>query len=189
MSWGVTLIRARRFADARGWFEEAWSADRLAALGLDHGFVQDNLSLSHAPGTVRGLHFQRPPHAQAKLVRCITGAVFDVVVDLRAGSPTFGRALTVTLDAEAGDQLYVPVGFAHGFMTQKPETRVAYRVSAPYAPAAEGGLAWDDPALGVDWPDAGPPVLSDRDTIWPRLADADAPFAYDGVPMALMVVE
>jgi dTDP-4-dehydrorhamnose 3,5-epimerase len=185
MSLGVTLIRARRFADDRGWFEESFSAARLAALGLDHGFVQDNLSLSSASGTVRGLHFQRPPHAQAKLVRCVTGAVQDAVVDLRDGSPTFGRALTVRLDAETGDQLYVPVGFAHGFVTLKPDTRVAYKVSTPYAPQAEGGLAWDDPALALDGFQVDGAILSDRDRTWPALAQVGAPFAYDGRPMAL----
>lgn len=189
MALGVTLIRARRFADDRGWFEETWSEGRMAALGLDHGFVQDNLSLSRAPGTVRGLHFQRPPHAQAKLVRCVTGAIHDVVTDLRDGSPTFGRSLGVTLEAGTGDQLYVPVGFAHGFITLTPDTRVAYRVSAPYAPEAEGGLRWDDPALGIDWPEVGAVVLSDRDRAWPSLDQVGAPFAYDGRPMALEIVE
>ena len=188
MSLGVTLIRARRFADDRGWFEETFSGPRMAQLGLDHDFVQDNLSLSAAPGTVRGLHFQRPPHAQGKLVRCVTGAVHDVVVDLRDGSPTFGRALSVTLDADTGDQLYVPVGFAHGFMTLEPDTRVAYKVSAPYAPDAEGGLRWDDPALNVQWPQAGEPMLSDRDRAWPPLAGAGSPFVYDGRPMALEIL-
>ena len=188
MSLGVTLIRARRFVDDRGWFEEVWSAARLAALGVSDDFVQDNLSLSLAAGTVRGLHFQRPPQAQAKLVRCVTGAIHDVVVDLRDGSPTFGQALSVRLDADAGDQLYVPVGFAHGFMTLTPDTRVAYRVSTPYAPQAEGGLAWNDPALGLDWPQAVGTVLSDRDRAWPALADVGAPFAYDGRPLAVETV-
>lgn len=188
MSLGVTLIRARRFADDRGWFEESFSAVRFAALGLDHDFVQDNLSLSTAPGTLRGLHFQRPPHAQAKLVRCVTGAVHDVVVDLRDGSPTFGRGLSVTLDAGTGDQLYVPAGFAHGFMTLTPDTRIAYKVSAPWAPEAEGGLRWDDPALDLQWPSMGRPTLSDRDRDWPNLADVGAPFAYGGRPMALETV-
>ncbi|WP_333592011.1 dTDP-4-dehydrorhamnose 3,5-epimerase [Brevundimonas sp.] len=185
MSLGVTLIRARRFADGRGWFEESFSSARLAALGLDHDFVQDNLSLSRAPGTVRGLHFQRPPHAQAKLVRCVTGAVQDVVVDLRDGSPTLGQALMIRLDAETGDQLYVPAGFAHGFITLSADTRVAYKVSAPYAPQAEGGLAWNDPALGLDGFQVDGAVLSDRDRAWPSLAQVGAPFAYDGRPMAL----
>lgn len=185
MSLGVTLIRARRFADGRGWFEESFSAARLVALGLDHDFVQDNLSLSMSPGTVRGLHFQRPPHAQAKLVRCVTGAVDDVVVDLRDGSPTFGQALVIRLDAEAGDQLYVPVGFAHGFITLTADARVAYKVSAPYAPQAEDGLAWTDPALGLDKLQVAGAILSDRDRAWSPLAQIGAPFAYDGRPMAL----
>ena len=184
MSPGVTLIRARRFSDGRGWFEETFSDARMAALGLDHGFVQDNLSLSVTPGTVRGLHFQRPPHAQAKLVRCVTGAIHDVVIDLREGSPTFGRGLSMRLDAETGDQLYVPVGFAHGFMTLQADTRVAYKVSAPYAPDAEGGLRWDDPALDLDWP-METPILSDRDGRWPSLGDVGASFTYDGRPMTL----
>lgn len=185
MSLGVTLIRARRFADDRGWFEEVFSAARMAALGLDHDFVQDNLSLSATAGTVRGLHFQRPPHAQAKLVRCVTGAIHDVIVDLRDGSPTFGQSLSVSLDGETGDQLYVPAGFAHGFMTLRPDTRVAYKVSAPYAPDAEGGLRWDDPALNLHWPSVGEAVLSDRDRVWLSLAEVGAPFGYDGRPMAL----
>ena len=185
MSLGVTLIRARRFVDDRGWFEEVWSAARLAALGVSDDFVQDNLSLSLAAGTVRGLHFQRPPQAQAKLVRCVTGAVQDVVVDLRDGSPTLGQALMIRLDAETGDQLYVPTGFAHGFITLSADTRVAYKVSTPYAPQAEGGLAWNDPALGLDGFQVEGAVLSDRDRAWPPLAQVGAPFAYDGRPMAL----
>lgn len=189
MTLGLTLIRVRRFADARGWFEETYSDERMAQLGLDHGFVQDNLSLSLAAGTLRGLHFQRPPLAQAKLVRCVTGAIRDVVVDLRDGSPTYGQGLAVDLDAETADQLYVPVGYAHGFITLRPDTRVAYKVSAPYAPQAEGGLCWNDPALKLDWPMTGEPVLSERDAAWPSLAGVGAPFAYDGRPMTLEIAE
>lgn len=188
MTLGVTLIRARRFADDRGWFEESYSVNRMAALGLGHPFVQDNLSFSAVSGTVRGLHFQSRPHAQAKLIRCVTGAIHDVVVDLRDGSPTFGQALSVRLEAESGDQLYVPEGFAHGFMTLQPDTRVAYKVSAPYAPEAEGGLRWDEPRPGTDWPSPGPVTLSDRDRGWPPLAGVGAPFAYNGRPMALEIL-
>ncbi|MBX3478339.1 MAG: dTDP-4-dehydrorhamnose 3,5-epimerase [Brevundimonas sp.] len=188
MGLGLTLIRARRHADDRGWFQETYSPARLRALGLDHDFIQDNESLSRRAGTVRGLHFQRPPQAQAKLVRCLAGAIFDVAVDLRRGSPTFGRAVSATLEGASGDQLYVPVGFAHGFMTLTPDAVVAYKVSAPYAPDSEGGLAWDDPALALDWPEAGESVLSDRDRQWPRLSGIAPPFDYDGRPMALEIV-
>lgn len=189
MSAGPTLIAARRFEDARGWFTETWSAARLAAAGIDCAFVQDNQSFSVRAGTVRGLHFQGPPRAQAKLVRCLRGAIRDYVVDIRKGSPTFGRALSVTLDAAEGASLFVPTGVAHGFVTLADETEVAYKVSDVHAPALEGGLAWDDPALGLDWPVGGAAILSDRDRAWPGLDALDSPFEYDGVPFVLNRLE
>ena len=189
MTGGVIRLRTPRFGDDRGWFSETWSRARFHAAGIDCDFVQDNHSRSEAAGVVRGLHFQRPPYAQAKLVRCVRGAVLDVVVDLRAGSPTFGQHHAVELSAESGDQLFVPPSFAHGFVTLQPETEVVYKVSAPYAPALEAGLAWDDPDLSIAWPvAASEAVLTDRDRNWPRLRDLDTPFV-GATPMTLSVVD
>jgi dTDP-4-dehydrorhamnose 3,5-epimerase len=169
---GVKLLTPRRFGDARGWFCETWNRRVLADAGIDHDFVQDNQSLSRPVGTVRGLHFQLPPFAQAKLVRVLRGAILDVAVDLRRASPTYGRSVAVRLDAENGAQLYVPVGFAHGFCTLEPDTEVFYKVSAPYSAAHDRGLAWDDPALAVAWPvTAAQAVLSDKDRKQPTLAE------------------
>lgn len=180
MNGEVILLRTPRYGDARGWFSETWSRARFAVAGIDCDFVQDNQSWSEAQGVVRGLHFQRPPYAQAKLVRCLRGAILDVVVDLRAGAPSFGRAHAVELTAESGDQLFVPPFFAHGFVTLRPGTEVAYKVSAPYAPEHEAGLAWDDPDLEISWPvTADQAILADRDRAWPRLRDLDTPFRGD----------
>jgi dTDP-4-dehydrorhamnose 3,5-epimerase len=176
------LIRPKRFADARGWFSEVFNARRYAELGVDAAFVQDNHSMSREAGVVRGLHFQAPPHAQAKLVRCVAGRLYDVAVDVRAGSPTYGRWVGEELSAENGLQLFVPVGFAHGFMTLEPDTQVQYKTSDFYAPAAEGGVLWNDPALALPWPDLAP-ILSDKDLLLPRLADLNSPFAYEGAPL------
>lgn len=177
----VVLIRTPRFSDERGWFQEVWSRQRMAAFGLDYDFVQDNQSLSVTAGVVRGLHFQRPPMAQAKLVRCVRGAILDVVVDLRRGTPTYGQAYSVRLDDQSGEQLLVPPHFAHGFMTLMPDTEVAYKVTSPYAPDLEGGLAWDDPALKINWPLPQDQVqLSERDRLWPSLAAFESPFTGQG---------
>ena len=152
----VQLVPTRRFGDDRGWFSETYSAPALAAFGVRETYVQDNHSMSQPAGTLRGLHFQTPPHAQAKLVRCVRGAVFDVAVDLRLGSPTYGRWVAATLTAQNGLQLAVPAGFAHGFLTLEPETEIIYKVSALYAPAHDGGVLWSDPEIAVAWPLAGP---------------------------------
>lgn len=176
----VLLVEARRHADERGWFSETYSARRLGALGIDGDFPQDNQSWSRSAGTVRGLHFQRPPLAQAKLVACLRGRIFDVVVDLRVGSPSFGRSLTIEL-TDQGEQLFVPVGFAHGFVTLTDDVIVAYKVSALYDPAADAGLAWNDPALAIDWPvPADGPILSAKDAALPLLSGVVSPFVYDG---------
>lgn len=175
----VLLIRPRRFDDARGYFMETWSLDAFRKLGIEADFVQDNQSLSERPGTVRGLHFQTPPWAQAKLVRVLQGSVFDVVVDLRVGSPDYGKWCGVTLSAARPEQLYVPGGFAHGFVTLESNTVVAYRVNAPYAPECDGGIRWNDPALAIEWPfDMAAAVLSAKDAMLPLLSEFASPFVW-----------
>lgn len=173
----VLLITPRRFGDDRGWFCETYNRFKLAEQGLDLDFVQDNHSLSVPAGTVRGLHFQRPPHAQAKLIRVVRGAILDVAVDLRQGSRTFGQHVTARLDAAEGAQLLVPVGFAHGFATLEPDTEVIYKVTDRYAPDCDAGIRWNDQALGIDWgvqPDEA--TLSDKDAKLPPLSELDNPF-------------
>jgi dTDP-4-dehydrorhamnose 3,5-epimerase len=174
---GPLLISARRFGDARGVFTETYSRRDFAALGIAEEFVQDNQSVSTAIGTVRGLHFQLPPRAQAKLVRVLRGRVLDVAVDLRTGSPTRGRHIAAELSAENALMLYIPAGFAHGFVTREADTEVAYKVTDTYAPDCDRGLAWDDPALEIDWGVArDAATLSDKDRRWPGLADLGTPF-------------
>jgi dTDP-4-dehydrorhamnose 3,5-epimerase len=177
---GVLLLKPRYFNDARGYFVETYNQRAAQAAGLAAAFVQDNQAFSLKRGTVRALHFQVPPHAQAKLVRVLRGAVYDVAVDLRAGSPTYGRWTAVTLTAEGGEQIFVPHGFAHGYCTLEADTEVAYKVDDYYAPDCEQGLIWDDPTLAIDWPVAAPDaVLSDKDRKLPRFADFVSPFRYD----------
>jgi len=171
----VLLIEPVRFGDARGFFSEVWSHRAFAAQGLDVTFVQDNHSLSREAGVLRGLHFQRPPAAQGKLVRVVRGSILDVAVDIREGSPTYGRHVAVELSAANWRQLWVPRGFAHGFCTLEPDTEVLYKVDAHYDRAADAGIAWDDPALGISWP-VSAPVLSDKDRAAPRLSEIPAPF-------------
>ncbi len=184
MSNPVRIIEPRRHGDARGWFTETYNRDTFAALGITAVFVQDNHSVSVPAFTLRGLHFQTPPRAQDKLVRCIRGRIFDVAVDVRAGSPTYGRWVGAELSAENGRQLFVPVGFAHGFLTLEPDCEVTYKCSDTYAPEADGGIAWD--SAGIDWPiPAGAsPELSPKDKVQPPLAAFDSPFPYDGRPLA-----
>lgn len=177
---GLILIEPKRFGDHRGFFAETYSRQTYAALGVDVEFVQDNHSLSAAVGTVRGLHFQSPPHAQAKLVRCGRGAIFDVAVDIRRGSPTYGRWAGFALTAENGAQLYIPAGFAHGFATLEPDSEIVYKCSDYYVPEAEGALRWDDPTIGIDWPIIGDAILSDKDAKAPLLADLCSPFSFEG---------
>ena len=181
----VHLIHPRRHGDARGWFTETYNRDTFAGLGIDVTFVQDNHSLSAPAFTLRGLHFQTPPRAQDKLVRCIRGRIFDVAVDVRNGSPTYGQWVGAELSAENGHQLFIPTGFAHGFMTLEPDCEVTYKCSDTYAPANDGGIRWDDPAIGIDWPlPAGvTPELSGKDGVQPPLAGFDSPFPYDGRPL------
>ena len=178
---GVLILTPKRFGDARGFFSETWNRRALRAAGIDIDFVQDNHSLSLEAGTVRGLHFQAPPHAQAKLVRCGRGALFDVAVDLRRGSPGFGQWVGVELSFENARQLLIPAGFAHGFATRAPETEIIYKCSDYYAPESEGALRWDDPEIGIDWQlGARAPVLSDKDAAAPLWRDFDSPFTWEG---------
>ena len=182
----VQLVRPTRHGDSRGWFVEVYNREGFAKIGITCTFVQDNHSLSTPAYTLRGLHFQTPPRAQDKLVRCIRGRIFDVAVDIRKGSPTFGHWVGAELSAENGHQLFVPVGFAHGFATLEDNCEVSYKCSDTYAPANDGGIRWDDPAIGIDWPmPAGTmPELSSKDRVQPLLAEFDSPFAYDGCPLA-----
>lgn len=181
---GVRLLVPKRFADERGFFCETYARARFGEIGIPTEFVQDNYSLSYRRGVVRGLHFQTPPFAQAKLVRAGRGSFLDVVVDIRHGSPTFGRHITVQLDADAGTQIYIPDGFAHGFCTLEPNTEIIYKVSAPYAPEHDGGLAWDDPALAIDWPVRhSEAILSAKDRLLPRLQDLPVHFTHAGTEL------
>lgn len=169
---GVVVLSPKRFDDPRGFFSEVYNKRRYAEAGVTSDFIQDNHSRSGPVGTVRGLHFQRPPFAQAKLVRVLKGAILDVAVDLRRGSPTFGQHVAVELSASAWNQLFVPAGFAHGFCTLEPDTEVFYKVDAYYSAEHDGGILWNDPALDIPWPvSAGQAVLSDKDRRLPLLAD------------------
>jgi dTDP-4-dehydrorhamnose 3,5-epimerase len=166
----VKLLTPKKHGDARGFFSEVYNRRDLAAAGIEYDFVQDNHSLSSAPGVLRGLHFQSPPMEIAKLVRVLKGAIFDVAVDLRHGSPTYGQHVSVTLDDWT--QILIPPGFAHGFCTLEPDTEVFYKVSNYYSPEHDLGLRWNDPALGIDWPiGEAEAVLSEKDTRQPLLAD------------------
>ncbi len=168
----VKIIRADKLADRRGFLSEVYVRRAFVDHGLDFDFVQDNLVFSADPATLRGLHFQSPPFAQAKLVRVTHGRLLDVAVDLRKSSPTFGRHSAIELSAENWRQILIPVGFAHGYLTLEPDTEILYKVTNYYAPEHDRGLAWDDPALGINWGiDAERAILSDKDRKHPRLAD------------------
>ena len=178
---GVAIITPARFGDHRGFFSESWNRARMAEAGVEIDFVQDNHSLSGKAGTVRGLHFQAPPHAQAKLVRCGRGRLFDVAVDIRRGSPTYGQWFGTELSFENGRQMLVPEGFLHGFATLEPETEIIYKCSDYYAPDCDGAVRFDDPDIGIDWQLGGmEPVLSDKDTRAQAFADFLSPFEWKG---------
>ncbi|KAB0269278.1 dTDP-4-dehydrorhamnose 3,5-epimerase [Microvirga brassicacearum] len=174
----VKIVRTTVFTDARGYFVEDYNQRAFAEAGIHDVFVQDNSSFSTRMGTIRGLHFQTEPFAQAKLVRVGRGRILDVVVDLRRSSSTYGQHIALELSADDRQQLFVPVGFAHGFCTLEPDTEVHYKVTAHYSPAHDRGLAWNDPALGIDWP-VGPAqaMLSDKDKTHPLFADLPASFS------------
>jgi dTDP-4-dehydrorhamnose 3,5-epimerase len=174
---GVVIITPRRFGDDRGYFSETWNRKVMASHGIDVDFVQDNHSLSRAVGTVRGLHYQRPPHAQAKLVRVGAGRVLDVAVDIRSGSATYGKWVGVELSAENGRQLFIPAGFLHGFVTLEPDSELLYKCSDYYAPECDGAVRFDDPEIGIDWGiDPATAILSAKDAAAPLLRDIKAPF-------------
>jgi dTDP-4-dehydrorhamnose 3,5-epimerase len=174
----VILVRPTRFGDDRGFFSETYHQAKWSAGGIGCTFVQDNHSLSRPAGTVRGLHYQLAPHAQDKLVRVVRGRILDVAVDIRRSSPTFGRHVSAELTASGGEQMFVPAGFAHGFVTLDPDTEVVYKCSGEYRPEAERGIRWNDPALGIDWRiETENATLSGRDAVHPYLAEQPDLFA------------
>jgi dTDP-4-dehydrorhamnose 3,5-epimerase len=176
---GLILLTPRRFSDARGYFVETYNETTFRAAGISTHFVQDNLSYSTVRGTIRGLHFQLPPAAQAKLVRVLRGRAYDVAVDLRVGSPTYGRWAGEILSADGGEELFVPRGFAHGFCTLEPDTTVAYKDDDYYSPTRDSGIIWNDPRLAIDWPVApADAVLSDKDRRLGSVAGFVSPFKY-----------
>jgi len=180
----------KRHLDPRGWFSETFHQQRLDDLGIHCRFVQDNQSYSARAGTLRGLHFQLPPHAQAKLIMVLRGRILDVVVDVRRGSSTYGRHVSVEISADAGQQVYIPVGFAHGFLTLTDDVLVMYKVSDYYAPACDSGIRWDDPDIAIPWPMSTVDlIISEKDRRLPRLVKFDSPFAYDGHPLGPLTSE
>ena len=184
---GVLVVTPQRMGDDRGWFAETFNSARMAAAGIGAVFVQDNHSMSAKVGTLRGLHYQKPPHAQDKLVRCSRGAIFDVAVDIRVGSPTYGKWVGVELTAENGKQLLVPKGFAHGFVTRAENSEVQYKCSDVYAPDCDAGVRWNDPDIGIDWglsgdPVLSGPVLSGKDLMQPLLKDTEPSFIWGQRP-------
>jgi dTDP-4-dehydrorhamnose 3,5-epimerase len=175
----VKILTPRRFGDARGYFCETWSRAHAAAAGIEVSFVQDNESLSVRPGTLRGLHYQAPPFAQAKLVRVARGAIRDVAVDARRGSPSYGRWVAEEISAENGAQMLIPRGYLHGFVTLTADTLVIYKVDNPYDAASDGGVLWNDTELGIDWGGASEDLtLSDKDRRAPAFRDWTSPFEY-----------
>lgn len=178
---GVLIITPARHGDARGFFSESWNRKTLTEAGVElPEFVQDNHSLSAAVGTLRGLHFQAPPHAQGKLVRCGRGRLFDVAVDIRKGSPTYGQWVGEELSFENGRQLWIPAGFLHGFVTREPDTEVVYKCTDHYSPECDGSVAWD--SVGIDWGLDGAPMLSAKDQQAPPLDQFESPFTYEEQP-------
>lgn len=176
---GVMEIVPKKFGDARGFFSETYSRSRFAAAGIGQDWVQDNQSFSAEKGVLRGLHFQMAPFAQDKLIRVLRGAIFDAAVDIREGSPSFGRWVSCVLSAAAWNQLLIPKGFAHGFLTLEPATEVLYKVSAAYSPECDRGIRWNDPAIGIAWPlNGAAPILSAKDSTAPLLAETGGKFSF-----------
>ena len=184
------IIVPRRYVDERGWFSETFHDQRLSAIGIRCRFVQDNQSSSKRKGTLRGLHFQLSPAAQAKLVTVLKGRILDVAVDVRQGSPTFGQYVSAELSFESGHQVYIPIGFAHGFLTLEDDVVVTYKASNYYAPAYESGIRWNDPDIAFAWPLKNASIIiSDKDRRLPLLREFTSPFAYDGHPLLPLTVQ
>lgn len=183
----IVLFAPKRFSDSRGWFSETYNAHREIGAGIAETFVQDNQSYSSSAGTIRGIHFQRPPHAQAKLVRCLRGAVMDYAIDLRHQSPTYGKYVCAELTSDNGHQLFIPAGFGHAFITLEAATEISYKVNDYYAPDCDRGIRWNCPDIAIDWPLEDGVVLSDKDAALPTLAHFVSPFAFDGSPMELVI--
>jgi dTDP-4-dehydrorhamnose 3,5-epimerase len=180
----VIIVTPQRFEDTRGWFSESWNKERVEKIGIGLDFCQDNHSYSARRGTLRGVHFQTPPHAQAKLVRCLRGRIFDVAVDIRPASPTFKNWVGIELSAAVGNQLFIPSGYAHGFVTLEDDCEVAYKVDQYYAPSADGGIIWNDSDLAIDWPiEEAAVLLSAKDAALPLARDITYAFEYDGKPL------
>lgn len=175
----LQLIKPKRYRDHRGFFAEIYNIKTFQELNISVNFVQDNHSLSNEVKTLRGLHYQKPPHAQSKLVRCGQGTIFDVAVDIRINSPTFGKWAGYKLSASNGHQLYIPIGFAHGFVTLEPHSEIVYKCSDYYAPETESALFWNDPDIGIKWPFKGNPVLSKKDEVAPLLKNMNSPFTWN----------
>lgn len=176
---GVLILTPKRFKDERGFFSESWNQRQMEQIGLHYDFVQDNHSVSDRVDALRGLHFQAPPHAQAKLVRCGQGRLFDVAVDIRRGSPTYGQWVGVELSAENGRQLMIPAGFLHGFAVREPNTEICYKCTDYYSQPSDGAVRFDDPDLGIDWGLTGDPILSPKDAAAPFLRDFESPFIFE----------
>jgi dTDP-4-dehydrorhamnose 3,5-epimerase len=174
----IPLIIPKRYGDHRGFFAETYNRQKYLGMGIDVEFVQDNHSLSRDVGTLRGLHFQAPPHAQGKLVRCGRGVLYDVAVDIRRGSPTYGQWVGYELSAQNRHQIYVPIGFAHGFLTLEPDSEIIYKCSDYYKPETEGAIRWNDQDIGIDWMLTGKPILSEKDALAPSLKDFESPFIF-----------
>lgn len=174
----VLEIIPKKFGDARGFFSEVFKESTLVEYGFSETFIQDNHAYSAETGVLRGLHYQSPPFAQDKLVRVVRGSILDVAVDIRKGSPTYGEWVAVELSAKNWKQLLVPKGFAHGYLTLEPDTEVLYKVTNPYAPECDKGIAWDDPTIGIDWGGIKNPILSEKDTVQPKLAEIVSEFTY-----------
>ncbi len=172
---GLLIFAPRRIADSRGWFAETWNTRVMKTAGVSPDFVQDNHSFSAESGTLRGLHYQAPPHAQDKLIRCTSGAILDATVDVRTNSATFGKSFTIELSAENGEQLFVPSGFLHGFVTLTPDTQVQYKVSDFYDPACDGCVRWN--SAGVEWGLKAEPVISEKDRTATVFEDWQSPFS------------
>ncbi|MEG8098999.1 dTDP-4-dehydrorhamnose 3,5-epimerase [Candidatus Liberibacter brunswickensis] len=187
----VRIVKNKKFADSRGWFSETYNDNSLKTNGFKDVFVQDNHSFSSNSGTIRGLHFQYPPYAQAKLVRCIAGRIFDVAVDIRKNSPTYGHWFALELSADNCLQLYIPAGFAHGFITLEMNTEVIYKVTNHYSLEHDSGIIWKDKSIDIKWPllDIISPSLSEKDNNLPFLNQLDSPFEYDGLPLIPLEIE